>query len=525
MSKIGEGRPGVSAPKQQPTNDKAATKTVSAQQLANLFGSLTSASASPAKPVTATSAKQAMVATPAMTAALAQPMAATREVLPNLLAPLTDPKMNECFDKAFNEVYQGTKLPSGKERTEMLAFATKLREKQPDITAADLREALVGELRKRRDGGDVVTPAKIQKYVEEAVSWTATCYEGGARSPTPSEMAEWTAFANQQMKDNPEMTPDQLSAAIMDAVRDKATGMSSGGSGAKGKVNVDKFIQDAVSWSSNVYQGGSRSATAAELQKWRAFADKTMADNPDMTPSQLSAAIMDAVRDDMTGVGGPPSQANVDKFINDAVSWAAKVYQGTDRGATSGELQKWRAFADKTLADNPDMTSAQLQAAIQDAVRDEVTGVSSGSGGANLDKIINDAVSWAAKVYQGGERGATPAELTKWKEFAKKKLEDNPGMTPSQLSSAIQDAVRDDMRGVGGPAESAPLERFVKDAFKWVFELYMNQPTDKPREPTAREIRDWSNYAKEQLKKNPDLTAEDLQSVIQDGLRRALGNM
>ncbi|RKG91881.1 hypothetical protein [Corallococcus terminator] len=399
--------------------------------------------------MTATSAKQAMVATPAMSAALAQPMVATREVLPNLLAPLTDPKMNECFDKAFNEVYQGTKLPSGKERTEMLAFATKLREKQPDITAADLREALVGELRKRRDGGGVVTPAKIQKYVEEAVSWTATCYEGGARSATPSEMAEWTAFANQQMKDNPETTPDQLSAAIMDAVRNKATGMSAG---ASGKVNVDKFIQDAVSWSSNVYQGGSRSATSAELQKWRAFADKTM-------------------------------------------------------------------------ADNPDMTSAQLQAAIQDAVRDEVTGVSSGSGGANLDKIINDAVSWAAKVYQGGERGATPAELTKWKEFANKKLADNPGMTPSQLSSAIQDAVRDDMRGVGGPAESAPLERFVKDAFKWVFELYMNQPTDKPREPTAREIRDWSNYAKEQLKKNPDLTAEDLQSVIQDGLRRALGNM
>ncbi|RYZ44173.1 MAG: hypothetical protein EOO71_00455 [Myxococcaceae bacterium] len=521
MSKIGEGRPGVSAPK-QPTTDKAATKTVSAQQLANLFGSLKSTSASPAKPVAATSATQAMVATPAMSAALAQPTVVTREVLPSLLAPLTNEKMTECFNKAYNEVYQGTKLPSGQERTELLAFATKLREKQPDITAADLREALVGELRKRRDGTDKVTPAKIQKYVEEAVSWTATCYEGGPRGPTGPEMAEWTAFANQQMKDNPEMTPDQLSAAIMDAVRNKATGMSAD---AKGKVNVDKFIQDAVSWSSNVYQGGSRSATSGELQKWRAFADKTMEENPDMTPSQLASAIMDAVRDDMTGVGGPASKANVDKFINDAVSWAAKVYQGTDRGATSGELQKWRAFADKTLADNPGMSSAQLQAAIQDAVRDEVTGVTSGSGGANLDKIINDAVSWAAKVYQGGERGATPAEVAKWKDFANKKMKDNPDMTPSQLASAIQDAVRDDMRGVGGPAESAPLDRFVKDAFKWVFELYMNQPTDKPREPTAKEIRDWSNYAKEQLKKNPDLTAEDLQSVIQDGLRRALGNL
>ncbi|RKH35895.1 hypothetical protein D7Y13_00685 [Corallococcus praedator] len=522
MSKIGDGRPGVSAPKQQPATDKAATKSVSAQQLANLFGSLTTASASPAKPVTATSAKQAMVATPAMTAALAQPQAVGREVLPNLLGPLTNEKMTECFNKAFNEVYQGTKLPSGQERTELLAFATKLREKQPDITAADLREALVGELRKRRDGGDVVTPAKIQKYVEEAVSWTATCYEGGPRGPTSSEMAEWTAFAKQQMADNPEMTPDQLSAAIMDAVRNKATGMSAG---ANGKVNVDKFIQDAVSWSSNVYQGGSRSATSAELTKWRAFADKTMEENPDMTPSQLASAIMDAVRDDMTGVSGPVSKANVDKFINDAVSWAAKVYQGADRNATPAELSKWRAFADKKIEENPDMTPAQLQAAIQDAVRDEVTGVSTGSGGANLDRIINDAVSWAAKVYQGGERGATPAELTKWKEFAKKKLADNPDMTPSQLASAIQDAVRDDMRGVGGPASSAPLERFVKDAFKWVFELYMNQPTDKPREPTAREIRDWSNYAKEQLKKNPDLTAEDLQSVIQDGLRRALGNL
>ncbi|WP_147443561.1 hypothetical protein [Corallococcus sicarius] len=523
MSKIGDGKPGVTAPKQQSKTETAAAKSGVARQLANLFGMVKSSAAPAAKPVVATTVKQTMSAAPAAKVALAQPAAVTTEVLPSLLGPLRDDKMTECIDKAYNAVYQGTKVPSRAEHAELMDFAKKLRAENPEMTAVDLRESLVAELRKRRNGGDTVTPAKIQKFVEEAVSWTATCYEGASRTATPAEMSEWTAWANKTMAEHPEMTPDQLSSAIMDAVRNKATGVTSGSSG---KVNVSKLIDEAVSWSSKVYGSGERAATPAEQQKWKAFADKWMEENPDFTPSELSSAIMDAVRDDMTGMSsGPGGKPNVEKFIKDAVSWAAKVYGGTERTATPAEIKKWTAFADKTMAEHPTYTASQLQAAIQDAVRDEVTGATSGPGGQpNFQKMIEEAVSWSSKVYGGGERAATPAEIKKWTDFAKAELAKKPTMTPSQLSAAIMDAVRADMRGVGGPAESAPLDKFVKQAFAWVFELYMNQPADKPRQPTDREIREWSNYAKEQLKKNPDLTAEDLQSVIQDGLRRALEN-
>ncbi|RKH10661.1 hypothetical protein D7V97_13290 [Corallococcus sp. CA053C] len=471
-----------------------------------------------------------MSASPAAKVALAQPAAAPTEVLPGLLGPLRDEKMAVCIDKAFNQVYQGTQILSRDERTSLMNFAKGLREKNPNMTAADLTESLVAELRKRRDGGDAVTPAKIEKFVKEAVNWTATCYEGAPRDATRAEIAEFTAFANKTMAEHPDMTPDQLSAAIMDEVRNKATGMTggSGGSGGAGfaaGANVSKFIQDAVNWCSGLYSDNARDASPAEIKKWTDFANKTMAENPDMTPSQLSAAIMDGVRDEMTGMsGGPGGKPNVDKFIKDAVSWAAKLYEGTDRGPTQAEMKKWTDFANKTMAEHPDYSPSQLQAAIQDAVRDEVTGATTGGGQPNYKKLIDDAVSWASQAYQGASRTATPAEVDKWTKFAKAKLAENPDMTPSQLSSAITDAVRDDMRGVGGPAASAPLEQFVKDAFKWVFELYEGTPSDKPRLPTDREIRDWSNYAREQLKKNPNLTAEDLKSVITDGLRTALGN-
>jgi hypothetical protein len=98
-------------------------------------------------------------------------------------------------------------------------------------------------------------------------------------------------------------------------------------------------------------------------------------------------------------------------------------------------------------------------------------------------------------------------------------------MTPEQLKYAIQDAVRDEARGVGGPAGSADLKKFITDAYQWVFELYRNQPANNPRRPTERELREWEAYARTQLANKPEMTAEDLKYIIQDGLRNALGNM
>jgi hypothetical protein len=522
MLKVGQGPSVNSAPKPQPAQSKATpVKQVSAQQLSSMLGALKSA-AVPTPPVA--SKVTAVSASPAMTAALAQPMAAPQEVLPVLLAPLPESKMYDCINQAFIQVFEGDKLPNRQERDSWMAFAVQCRADDPTISAEKLRSVIASELRKQRDGLDTITPDSIIKYIQDGVSWTSQCYEGTPRGASPAEVAEWSAFAQKKLAEKPDMTPEQLKYAIQDAIRAKMTGMTAGPSGGP---NIDKFINDAVSWVAQCYQGGPRDATKGELDHWRAFAAQKQAEKPDMTPEQLKYAIQDAVRARATGMEvGANGRPDIDKFINDAVSWVAQCYQGAPRDATTNELNDWRQFAEQKLAEKPDMTPEQLKYAIQDAVRARATGMEVGANGKpDIDKFINDAVSWVATCYQGGPRDATPGELSRWRAFADQKLAEKPDMTPEQLKYAIQDAVRDEARGVGGPAGSADLTRFITDAYQWVFELYRNQPANNPRKPTDREIREWTAYAKTQLANKPEMTAEDLKYLIQDGLRTALGNI
>ncbi|WP_426755297.1 hypothetical protein [Myxococcus sp. Y35] len=511
MSKIGERLPSIATPKARTEAEGPGTKAVSTQQWVDLLGALI-----PSPGVTKASAASTFATRATAAVGDAQRAASAQEVLPSSLGLLRDERLARCIDEAFRDIFEGERWPSGPERSKWLGFAKELRAKDPKVTAEQVRSAIANELRLQRDGLDSHSAANTDRFIQDAVKWVSLCYEGRERDATPAEMNHWRDVAARLRREKPDLTPEQLKYAITDAVRAQMTGTDKAT-----PENIDKFIEDAVKWVSLCYEGQERAPTASELQHWRDFAKKHQKENPDLTPEQLKSAITDAIRAKMTGTDKATPE-NIDKFIEDAVKWVSLCYEGQERTPTASELRHWRDFAKKQLAEKPDMTPEQLKSAIGDAVRAQLTGMDN-TGGANIDRFIQEAVQWVSLCYEGQERDATPAELRRWRELAAKKKAEKPDITPEELKYAITDAIRGEVTGTSAPAEQN-IDRYIKEAFDWVFQVYRGVPEDTPREPTPRELHEWRQFARAKLNEKPEMTSEDLKYLLLESIRTALAN-
>ncbi|WP_238540069.1 hypothetical protein [Corallococcus macrosporus] len=445
-----------------------------------------------------------------------QQVAHAKEVLPSLLGVLTDERMARCIDEAYREIFQGDRWPRGPERSHWLGFARELRAKDPKITAEQVRAAIANELRLERDGLDVATPENIDMYIREAIGWVSWCYEGTPRSATEEDMRLWRAFAAEKKRENPDIEPEDLKYAIIDAVRAKVTKMDS-----TAPENVDRFIKDAVKWVTLCYQGKKRCATPAEMTYWRAFAAEKLREDPKMSPETLKYAITDTLRAKMTGTDST-SPENIGRFIDDAVRWVSLCYEGRERHASPVELSYWRAFANAKLAENPKLSPEELRNAITDAVRAQAIGVETLSP-ADIDGYIMEAIGWGSLCYLGTSRAPTAEELERWRVFAAGKLKDDPEITSETLKYAIIDAVRNELTGMSKPAERN-IDRFIREAYEFLFRAYRGMPADRPRQPTPRELHEWQQFARARLREEPKLSSEELNAYLLDSLRTALSN-
>ncbi|GHH00566.1 hypothetical protein [Comamonas sp. JC664] len=511
MSKIGERLPSVATPKTKTEVTGPGTKGVSTQQWVDLLGGLI-----PAQGVTKTTPASTFAAQ-ALGATTASHPAFGKEVLPSALGPLTDERMARCVTDAYREIFRGDRLPTGPERSKWMDFARKMRADNPKVTADEIRYAIQDQLRLERDGLHVHSKANTDRFIAEAVCWVTRCYEGEERGATDAEMKHWRAFAEDLMKKNPEMTPEALKYAIVDAVRAKVMGTD-----AITPENIDKYIQDAVKWVTRCYEDGKeREATPAEMKEWRAFAQQQMKENKDISPEDLRLAIVDTMREKMTGTGAA-TPMNIDKFIDDAVKWVSLCYEGKERRPTAAELGHWRDHARKLMKENPDMKPEELRLALNEAVRVKVTGMDN-TGSANIDRFIHDAVKWVTLCYDGHERPATPEELRKWRAFANEKKKENKDISPEELRLAIQDAIRSEKMGTDGPP-GENIERFIREAYAWLVQTHYGYVSDRPNGPTQRELTEWAKFARDKLKETPEMTSEDMRHYILDSLRTALAN-
>jgi len=506
MMKIGQRLPSVTTPKPQ-----AAAGTVSARALMDLLGSMVPAQG--AAPVAASRYYNIESLGPSSTR---QQAAHAKEVLPSLLGVLTDERMARCVDEAFREIFQGDRWPTGPERSKWLGFARELRAKDPKITAEQVRSAIANELRLQRDKLDVATPENIDLYIREAISWVTFCYEGEARSATDEDMQQWRAFAAAKKRENPDIEPETLKYAIIDAVRAKVTKMDS-----TSPENVDGFIDDAVKWVTFCYQGEERGATPAEMTYWRAFAAERLREDPDISPEALKSAITDALRAKEMGTDST-SPENIDRFIKEAVKWISLCYEGKERYASPVELEHWRAFAAAKLAETPTMTPEELKIAITEAVRAQALGPDTLTP-AKIDDYIMEAIGWVSLCYLDGARAATPEEMRQWRAFAAEKLRENPDITSEELKYAISDAVHDELTGMSKPPE-LNIDRFIREAFEFLFQAYRGMPGDMPRQPTPRELHEWQQFARAKLRETPDMSSAELNTYLFDCLRTALAN-
>ncbi|WP_426754727.1 hypothetical protein [Myxococcus sp. Y35] len=506
MTRIGERLPSVAV-----SNASAVADVRSARAFVDLLGSVISAQG--AAPVAAAR----YYATESLGPSTAVQQAAhAKEVLPSLLGVLTDERLARCIDEAYRETFQGDRWPRGPERSQWLGFARELRAKDPKITAEQVRSAIANELRLQRDGLDVATPENIDLYIREAISWVSWCYEGNARSATEDDMRQWRAFAAEKKRENPDIQPEDLKYAIIDAVRAKVTKMDS-----TSPENVDRFIEDAVKWVTLCYQGEERCATPAEMTYWRAFAAEKLREDPEMSPEALKYAITDTLRAKMTGTDST-SPENIDRFIDDAVRWVSLCYEGRERHASPAELAHWRAFANAELAENPKVAPEELRNAITDAIRAQALGVETLSP-AHIDRYIMEAIGWVSLCYLGTSRAPTSEELQRWRAFAAEKLKDDPELTPETLKYAISDAVRNELTGMSKPAE-LNIDRFIREAYEFLFHAYRGMPADMSRQPTPREMHEWRQFARARLRAEPKLSSEELNSYLLDSLRTALSN-
>ncbi|AKQ63279.1 hypothetical protein A176_000191 [Myxococcus hansupus] len=439
-----------------------------------------------------------------------------KEILPSALGPLTDERMARCIVDAYKEIYRGDRLPNGPERSKWMDFARKMRAENPKVTADDIRYAIQDKLRLERDGLDAHSKENTDRFIRDAVSWVARCYEDKQHEATPAEMQHWRAFAEDLLKKNPKMTPEALKYAIIDAVRAKVMGTDS-----ITQENIDKYIKDSVKWVTRCYEGKEREATPAEMTEWRAFAQKQIKENKDISPEELRLAIADTMREKMTGTGAA-TPMNIDKFIDDAVKWVSLCYEGQERRPTAAELGHWRDFARKLQKENPDIKPEELRLAISEAVRVKVTGMDN-TGSANIDRFIHDAVKWVTLCYDGKERAATPEELRKWRAFANEKKKENKDISPEELRLAIQDAIRSEKMGTDGPP-GENVERFIREAYAWLVQTHYGYVSDQPNGPTQRELEAWAKFARDKLKETPEMSSEDLRHYILDSLRTALAN-
>lgn len=506
MTSIGERLPVVSAFKARTVADMS-----SARAFVDLLGSVIPAQQ--AAPVAAARHYNIESLGPANAM---QQAAHAREVLPALLGLLTDERMARCIDEAYREIFQGDRWPRGPERSKWLGFARELRAKDPKVTAEQVRSAIANELRLERDGLDVATVENIDLFITGAIGWVTWCYEGESRGVTEEDMQQWRAFAAEKKRENPDIQPDELRFAIIDAVRAKVMKMDS-----TAPENVDKFIDDAVKWVTLCYQGKERHASPAEMTYWRAFAAEKLREDPEMSPVALKYAITDTLRAKMTGTDSA-SPANIDRFIEDAVRWISMCYESKTRDASPAEMAHWRAFATAKLAESPKMTPEELRHAITDAIRAQALGMDTLSP-TNIDDFIMEAIGWVSLCYLGQSRAPTAEELQSWRAFAAEKLRENPDVTPEELKSAITDAVRKELTGMSKPAE-LNIERFIREAYEFMFHAYRGLPATMKREPTPRELHEWQQFARARLREEPKLSSEELNSYLLDSLRTALAN-
>ncbi|QDF00352.1 hypothetical protein [Myxococcus xanthus] len=508
MSKIGERLPFVSTSKTQ--TSPTGKKDVSTQQWVDLLGSVL-----PTQSVTKAAPASTFAAQAPGTSGTPQPPFG-KEILPSALGPLRDERLAACVDMAFREVFKGDRWPSGPERSKWLDFARELRNKNPEITAEEVRYAIQDKLRLERDGLDAHSPANTDKFISEALAWVSQCYDDKAPPPTEADMQHWRAFAADLMSKNPKTTPEELKYAIIDAVRAKVLGTD-----AVTPENIDKFIQDAVKWVTQCYEDKEREATPAELKEWRAFAQEQLKKDPEISPEHLKYAITDAMRAKMTGTG-EATPLNIDKFIEDGVKWVTQCYEGQERKPTTEELAHWRDFARKHQKENPDITPEALKFAIQDAIRVKATGMDS-TGSTHIDKFIQDAVKWVAFCYEGQERDATPEEMRRWRAFANEKKKENKDISPEELKYAIQDAMRSEKMGTDAPASNR-IEDHIRAAYGWLMHINGAGPSQPSSEPTPNELHEWKKFAEKKLQETPEMTSEELRYYILDSLRTAIAN-
>ncbi|QQR46447.1 hypothetical protein JKA73_10405 [Myxococcus xanthus] len=506
VTSIGERLPSVSASKVRTVADMN-----SARAFVDLLGSVIPAQR--AAPVAA--ARHYNIESLGPSNAMQQ-AAHAREVLPSLLGLLTDERMARCIDEAYREIFQGDRWPRGPERSKWLGFARELRANDPKITAEQVRAAIANELRLERDGLDVATVENIDLYISGAIGWVTWCYEGVSRNATEEDMHHWRAFAAEKKRENPDIQPDELKYAIIDAVRAKVMKMDS-----TSPENVDKFIDDAVKWVTLCYQGKERHASPAEMTYWRAFAAEKLREDPEMSPVALKYAITDTLRAKMTGTDSA-SPANIERFIEDAIGWVSMCYEGKTRHASPAEMAHWRAFATAKLAENPKMTPEELRHAITDAIRAQALGMDTLSP-ANIDGFIMEAIGWVSLCYLGASRAPSDEEMQSWRAFAAEKRRENPDITPEELKYAIRDAVRNELTGMSKPAE-LNIERFIREAYEFMFHAYRGMPANMKREPTPRELHEWQQFARARLREEPKLSSEELSSYLLDSLRTALAN-
>lgn len=340
--------------------------------------------------------------------------------------------VNQCYDEK-------APPPTEADMQHWRDFAADLMRKNPKTTPEELKYAIIDAVRAKVLGTDAVTPENTDKFIKDAVKWVTQCYDGKEREATPEEMTEWRAFAQAQLKKNPDITPENLKYAITDAMRAKMTG-----TGEATPLNIDKFIKDGVKWVTQCYEGKERVPTDEEMKEWRAFAKKHQKANPDLTPEELKFAIQDAIRVKATGMNGT-SSTHVDKFIEDAVKWVTFCYDGQEREATPEEMRRWRAFANEKKKENQDISPEDLKFAIQDAMRSEKMGTN-GSTSGSIEDHIRSAYAWLIYInYAGSSQPPsepTPNELRQWKAFAEKKLEELPDMTNEELRYYILDSIR-----------------------------------------------------------------------------------
>ncbi|MFL5348173.1 MAG: hypothetical protein ACJ8AT_25550, partial [Hyalangium sp.] len=112
------------------------------------------------------------------------------DLLPPSMSPPTNERLTRVVDDAFRTVWQGTKFPTGQERTDLMNMAIDLRNQGQN--APDIQLALTSKVRLAQEGLDKTDDPTLNRLVKESFQYV---YEDPNHLPNGTESQKYLKVA------------------------------------------------------------------------------------------------------------------------------------------------------------------------------------------------------------------------------------------------------------------------------------------------------------------------------------------